>query len=116
MLLAAFNKFEAQMLKQIDESIVARAKIAQEKQAREAIDAPPTPDKTKPQVEAAKEQADLVEYLNMNDEAKDKVQRAEYEAIKKSIVALVKKDNDQGKFEEKTGLVDTRTDQSLLSQ
>ena len=29
---------------------------------------------------------------------------------------LVKKDLEQGKFEEKTGLVDTRTDQSLLSQ
>ena len=106
------------MLKQIDESIVARAKIEQEKQARASIDAPPTPDKnlSKPQMEAAKKQADLVAYLTMSDEAKDAVQRAEFEAIKTSMVALVKKDNDQGKFEEKTGLVDTRTDKSLLSQ
>lgn len=37
MLLAAFNKFEAQMLKQIDDSIVARAKIANEQLAKDSI-------------------------------------------------------------------------------
>ena len=52
----------------------------------------------------------------MPDDKKREVQIKEFEAIKASITALVKKDNDQGKFEEKTGLVDTRTDQSLLSQ
>jgi len=43
-LLEAFSKFEAQMLKQIDESILARAKIAQEKLAKkalESVDGPP---------------------------------------------------------------------------
>lgn len=52
----------------------------------------------------------------MGDDDKVKIQKTEYEEIKKSLAMLVKKDLEQGKFEEKTGLVDTRTDQSLLSQ
>ena len=63
-----------------------------------------------------KQQVELVKYLTMNEEDKHKVQQVEFEAIKTSIAALVKKDNEQGKFEEKSGLVDTRTDASLLSQ
>lgn len=54
--------------------------------------------------------------MAMPDDKKREVQIKEFEAIKASITALVKKDNDQGKFEEKTGLIDTRTDMALLSQ
>ena len=67
-------------------------------------------------MEEFKKKAELMAYLSLSEADKKVVQQTEFDAIKKSMLALVKKDNDQGKFEEKTGLVDTRTDQSLLSQ
>jgi hypothetical protein len=43
------------------------------------------------------------------------MQEAEFEEMSKSIDALVKKDETQGKFEEISGLVDTRQDPQLLA-
>lgn len=48
--------------------------------------------------------------MSMNAEKKTEVQKKEFEEFKASLDALVKKDESQGKFEEISGLVDTRTD------
>ena len=112
MLQAGFLKFKEQMLRNIDQSIIARAKIA--KVAVEKV--ANVVDLSDQQKEEYEKQKKLVDYLSMADDQKTKVQEEEYDEMVKSLEALVKKDKEQGKFEELRGLVDTRTDQSLLAQ
>ena len=52
----------------------------------------------------------------MDADQKKELQKKEFEEFKASLDALVKKDEQQGKFEEVSGLVDTRSDPALLSQ
>lgn len=94
------------MLRNIDQSIVARGKIATvavEKVANVV-------DLSDQQKEEYERQRKLVEYLTMTEEQKEKIQEEDYSEMVKSLEALVKKDKEQGKFEEMRGLVDTRTD------
>ena len=67
------------------------------------------------QKDEIEKQRKLVSYLEMEETKKFEVQEEEYKEMVASMEALVKKDKTQGKFEEMQGLVDTRTDQSLLS-
>ena len=67
------------------------------------------------QKDEIEKQRKLVSYLEMEETKKFEVQEEEYKEMVTSMEALVKKDKTQGKFEEMQGLVDTRTDQSLLS-
>ena len=77
-LLSGFEKYKAQMLQNIDLSIAARAKIAKINSTGGKI--------------INEESKMLMEYASMQPAQKLRIQEAEYDEIKKSLKALVKKD------------------------
>lgn len=117
-LLNAFDQFKAQMLKNIDISIASRAKSAKEANDRDIAKGYKPVDKkllSKLELQEEEKKEKLLAYLVASDAEKLKMQETEFEEMKQSMTELVKKDNEQGKFEEISGLVDTRKDPQLLA-